>query len=192
MISPRHDLVADAALRVLAQAGARGLTHRAVDAAAELPSGSTSYYFRSRAALLAGCVQRLLESTEQEIDALGPLVSAADPKQLATALSGLLQQWLTTGRARQLARYELTLEAARQPNLAAELHRAGQLLRERMAHSLATCGANDPDRQARLLIACVDGILFDRIVGAGSSQSLQPAELDLAARDLLSSILPGS
>ena len=57
----RRTAILDGALAVLAEQGMRGLTHRAVDAAAGLPPGSTSYYFRSRAALVAGCVQRLLE-----------------------------------------------------------------------------------------------------------------------------------
>ena len=53
--------ILDGALAVLAEQGMRGLTHRAVDTAAGLPAGSTSYYFRSRAALVAGCVERLVE-----------------------------------------------------------------------------------------------------------------------------------
>ena len=57
----RRSTILDGALAVLAEQGMRGLTHRAVDAAAGLPSGSTSYYFRSRAALVTGCGQRLLE-----------------------------------------------------------------------------------------------------------------------------------
>lgn len=44
--------IADAALAVLAAEGSRGLTHRAVDEAAGLPSGSTSNHFRTRSALL--------------------------------------------------------------------------------------------------------------------------------------------
>ena len=65
----RSDL-ADAAIETLAAAGMRGLTHRAVDRRALLPEGSTSYYFRTRQALLQAVVERLAELTTAEIPAL--------------------------------------------------------------------------------------------------------------------------
>ena len=42
----------EAAVDVVAEAGLRGLTHRAVDARAGLPEGTCSAYLRSRSALL--------------------------------------------------------------------------------------------------------------------------------------------
>ncbi|MEH3033773.1 MAG: TetR family transcriptional regulator [Aeromicrobium erythreum] len=50
----RRSRLADAGLQVLAEQGARGLTHRAVDVAAGLPLGTASNYFRSRDDLVAG------------------------------------------------------------------------------------------------------------------------------------------
>lgn len=52
----------------MAEAGLRGLTHRAVDGAAVLPAGSTSYYFRTRTALIAACYQRLAELDLADVD----------------------------------------------------------------------------------------------------------------------------
>ena len=46
---------------MLAGQGARGLTHRAVDQAAGLPSGTTSNYARTRAALLTLALARIAE-----------------------------------------------------------------------------------------------------------------------------------
>src|SRR5919107_1137181 len=67
-MADRRSVILDAALRVIAEQGMRALTHRAVDAAAGLPGGSTSYYFRSRAALLTGCVAWLLQlDLEQDL-----------------------------------------------------------------------------------------------------------------------------
>ncbi len=48
----RRDDLLDAAICVLGESGIRGLTHRAVDAAAGLPAGSASNLFRTRDALL--------------------------------------------------------------------------------------------------------------------------------------------
>ncbi|MEU6017430.1 TetR family transcriptional regulator [Streptomyces sp. NPDC047515] len=57
----RADLIADAALALLAERGMRGLTHRAVDERAGLPQGSTSNYARTRQSLLEAVVRRLAE-----------------------------------------------------------------------------------------------------------------------------------
>ena len=100
MLSTRHRLVADAALDVLAHHGSRGLTHRAVDAAAGLPAGSTSYYYRSRAALLSACVERLVEDDHIELDALASAGTPADQATLTRSLADLLHRWLTAGRRR--------------------------------------------------------------------------------------------
>lgn len=44
-----------------------------------------------------------------------------DPDSAAEALAALLHHWLTTERDRQLARFELSLEATRRPELRAQL-----------------------------------------------------------------------
>lgn len=192
MISTRHRLVAEAALDVLAQHGSRGLTHRAVDAAAGLPPGSTSYYYRSRAALLSACVQRLVEDDHAELDTLAATSIGTDPAELAGSLAGILHRWLTIGRQRHLARYELTLESVRRPEVAAELHRSGSGLRRRIAATLTALGAADPPRQARWLVACIDGILFDNIAGANASNPVDAADLRATARALVDAVLPGT
>ena len=55
----RRNALADAAITVLAREGSRGLTHRAIDAEAGVPLGTTSNYFRSREKLIAGLVERI-------------------------------------------------------------------------------------------------------------------------------------
>lgn len=67
-IPDRRDLIADAAISTVATAGLRGLTHRAVDAAAGLPAGSTSYYFRTRSALISACYHRLAALSVADAD----------------------------------------------------------------------------------------------------------------------------
>jgi len=57
----RTKQVGDAAVAVLADHGARGLTHRAVDRAAGLPPGTTSNYARTREALLTLALTRIAE-----------------------------------------------------------------------------------------------------------------------------------
>jgi len=157
MADRRTDIL-DAALRVLAEQGMRGLTHRAVDAAAAIAPGSTSYYFRSRSALVTGCVARLVE-VDAAVEV--PEVSAAG---LADALVAVTVAMATTGRHRTLARYELSLASAREPQLRAALVAGGDTIRRLGARTLAAAGAANPYAAAAELAALMDGLAFTALV----------------------------
>jgi DNA-binding transcriptional regulator YbjK len=164
----RRSTILDGALAVLAEQGMRGLTHRAVDAAAGLPSGSTSYYFRSRAALVAGCVQRLLEwdLAEDVPDVEAALLTAGPdmPGALAAVLTSVGVRMATTERWRTLARYELSLAAVRDPALRDDLIAGGDTIRRRGAALLATVGAVDPETASAQVAAMVDGLVYTALV----------------------------
>ncbi len=118
----RRDLC-DAAIRLLADDGAKGLSHLKVDRRAGVPDGTTSFYFRTRSALLRAVAERLAE-----LD-LADLQSVADSSDApGAAPSRLSQVVIQAGTQPQLsrtkARYELTMQAARDPALAAILERA--------------------------------------------------------------------
>lgn len=185
----RRQFIARTALQVLSASGARGLTHRAVDTAAHVPAGSTSYYFRTRAALLSACLDDLVAQDHVDLDVMAPLVTAADVGTMTTALADLLERWLTTGRERHVARYELFMEALRRPDLAAVLHRGGMTIRDRVADVLAGLGADDPVAGAHWLVAALDGIVFDRLAGANAAAPVDRAELQLIAQRLAAGAL---
>jgi DNA-binding transcriptional regulator YbjK len=187
----RREEICDVAIATLAGSGMRGLTHRAVDRAAGLPEGSASYYFRTREALLNATVRRLADVDAADIEARPALAGAADPDAIAEATADLLQHWLTTGRERMLARYELALEANRRPELRRVLTAAGTRSRELARAMLEEAGAGDPARQAPLFAACLDGILFDHLAGAGGL-ALGRDGLVAAVRDLLRSFCPSA
>ena len=159
----RRSTILDGALAVLAEQGMRGLTHRAVDAAAGLPSGSTSYYFRSRAALVAGCVQRLLEwdLAEDVPDVEAALLTAGSdvPGALAAVLTAVGVRMATTERWRTLARYELSLAAVRDPALRDDLIAGGDMIRRRGAALLAMVGAVEPETASAQVAAVLDGLV---------------------------------
>lgn len=112
----RTELV-DAAIEVLADQGARGLTFRAVDAAAGVPVGTASNYFTSRDDLLVQAGGRIYQRL------------APDPATMARSLTGPRDQHrvreLTQDVARRVGDYraghlallELRLEATRRPAL---------------------------------------------------------------------------
>ncbi|MET7875229.1 TetR/AcrR family transcriptional regulator [Streptomyces cyaneofuscatus] len=187
----RRDLIADAAISTVASAGLRGLTHRAVDTAAGLPAGSTSYYFRTRSALISACYLRLAELTVADVDRWQGKYGGPDPDSAAEALAVLLHHWLTVGRDRQLARFELSLEATRRPELRADLEAAGLAARSRATTLLAALGAPGPAQAADLLVAWTDGLLYDRLAGAPAASRPAPdvTELIPVVRRMLAAVL---
>lgn len=151
----------------------RGLTHRAVDRAAGLPQGSTSYYFRTREALLEGTLNRLADLSNAELAD----VRADDLNSIAA----VLEHWMTAGRDRMLARFELTLESTRRPALRATLRRLGAEFRSRAETMLREAGVKDAERRAANLVAHFDGLIFDQLVKAGPVRS---------RADLIDAIIP--
>ncbi|WP_329259040.1 TetR family transcriptional regulator [Actinoallomurus sp. NBC_01490] len=186
MAITRRERLADAAIDTLAREGLRGLTHRAVDRAAGVPEGSCSYYFRTRQALLAATVDRLAELDAAEIATLP--VPSCRTEMGATgaveALATMIERYVATGRTRMLARYELALEATRRGELRASLVAAGARFRVIAEGLLAAAGATEPARQAPIFVACLDGLIFDHLAGAGDLQ-LAPGELRVALLELL-------
>lgn len=187
-MTARTTTIGDAAIAVLAERGMRGLTHRAVDEAAGLPTGSTSYYARTRAALLDVVLARL---TELDLADGGqprsrPVGSAAE---LAELVAGVLVAALTTGRVRTLARFELALEATRRPALRERYDLVGTAIRELAATALAAAGSTDPVRHGRMLLAWFDGVLFDSLVGAGGAHPPSGPDLRRSAEEFLRGML---
>lgn len=87
----RRLLIADTAISVIANSGIRGLTHRAIDRAAEFAPGSTSYYARSKAQLVALTVERLASLLRGYTEYVQ--LATATPSTTAELLA-TLEQWL--------------------------------------------------------------------------------------------------
>jgi DNA-binding transcriptional regulator YbjK len=178
--SSRRSDLADVAITTLAREGSRGLTHRAVDRAAGVPEGSTSFYFRSRLDLLRATVGRLAELDAAEI----PALAESSAKDFAVAFTAVVTHLLTDGRDRQLARYQLLFEAARQPELRETLAASAGRIRAMVAERFAALGVPEPEERARDFLTLVDGLLFDQLVGADGRALPGPALHRLVARIL--------
>ncbi|BBZ69512.1 TetR/AcrR family transcriptional regulator [Mycobacterium paraseoulense] len=120
----RRDLC-DAAIQLLADDGAKGVSHLKVDRKAGVPDGTTSFYFRTRSALLRAVAERL---AELDLADLQSVADDSDGRGANPSPSRLSQVVIRSGNEPQLfrtkARYELTMQAARDPSLAAILQRA--------------------------------------------------------------------
>lgn len=138
-----------AAIDLLAGGGARALTHRAVDERAGLAPGSTSNYFRTRASLVAGVVQQLLDEDLALLAGLGPLPAERD---VAPFLVGYVELSRTRRRTAALARLALLAD----PD-AGELAAGRSRLLDAATSALA--GLADPRATAGVLVDLVDGAI---------------------------------
>lgn len=116
----RRRELCDAAIELLAEEGARGLTHLRVDRRAGVPDGTTSFYFQTRSALLRGAAERVISLDVADFTAaLG--AEAGTDDDTGSLLSRLAGQAMRTAiepeRSRARARFELFMVAARDPEL---------------------------------------------------------------------------
>ncbi|MEV6494063.1 TetR family transcriptional regulator [Actinoplanes sp. NPDC051633] len=142
----------DAAIGVLGRQGMRGLTHRAVDAAAGVPGGTTSNYFRSRDALLDGVVSRVV--ILERPDRVG---------ELAETLAAFVMTAVTERREVTLARFALMVEAANHPRLQRVLGEAAAEVSAWAVSVAAAAGSSQPERDAGLLGAQVDAMTLHQL-----------------------------
>ncbi|MEU6218523.1 TetR family transcriptional regulator C-terminal domain-containing protein [Streptomyces sp. NPDC047022] len=185
----RADLIADSALALLAERGMRGLTHRAVDEAAGLPTGSTSNLARTRSALLELAVRRL---ADREARVLGPLETPGPGDGLGAVVDGLAlaaYRSLTRNRELTLARYELALEATRRPELRRYFDATGARFRDQLAALVTALGSTAPDRHVLSLVAWLDGLMFSCVAGSFTADVPSLDEVRTGLRELLDAML---
>lgn len=159
----RRQLLADAGLTVLAEQGARRLTHRAVDREAGVPVGTTSNYFRSRDALVAALVERIGERLMPDEQVLAAFASRKPSRELfADHLRDIVRR-LTENREVTVALFELRLESTRNPDVAvmlSEWRRQG--FDADVAYNTAA-GLPGSAREVALFHYAVDGLLLDQL-----------------------------
>lgn len=153
--------ILDAALAVVGENGAGGLTVRAVEEAAGMPHGSVRYHFGDRAGLIRALFDHLAET------------ESAGPETPDNPAAGI-ERLLGPGRMLTLARYELFLLAARDPTLRPPLVRARGRFIARLADQVGV-------ERAPALVAALDGLVLDALVRGEHD----PERLRHAVRSLL-------
>ncbi|MFN3601086.1 MAG: TetR/AcrR family transcriptional regulator [Dietzia sp.] len=165
----RRMLIADSAIEVVARDGVRALTHRAVDSEAGLPSGSTSYYCRTRAQLLSLTVDRLTSLLRGFVEVSGiQELASSDADDVLSLLTRMIEGLLADYRGELAARSALIMELTGKDDttdLVAALLDPSDLL-----SALDAAGLRDPAAAALDLLAVYEGLLWERTVGrlAGS------------------------
>jgi len=144
-----------ATLAVIERDGVAGVSHRAVAAEADVSVASTTYHFATLEDLLIAALTWAAEDLAAELHGWGSELGARPADELAR----LIEHSLVRRRGRTLALYELYLYAARRPDLRVA---AGAWL-EPLTEIARTFTA-DPHK-ARLLVAALDGLLMQALIG---------------------------
>ncbi|BDT92816.1 hypothetical protein IFM12275_27920 [Nocardia sputorum] len=167
----RRVLLVDTAIELIATKGLRGLTHRALDTELALPPGSTSYYFRTKRALIEAIVDRIADRSRTDFAAAFAPPSAAAPESAAEAVAAWLDRLLADRRAHLIARHALLVDLLDDRDLHPRLARSLFSV-DRARDLFHAMGASDPRTRAEDFVAVVEGAVFDRF--AGNRTALRP------------------
>jgi DNA-binding transcriptional regulator YbjK len=161
-LEDRRGAILDAALRLIASHGIDSVTHRRVAAEADVPLGSTTYYFESREQLLREAFRRYLE----RVRALQNRVARTKPKTTVTGLVDYLVEVTQRGfedEKMALAEYELTLFAARDAEIAEALHDWDAHMIGHLARAFESMGAPRPFDAAHTVLNMMRGHELDSL-----------------------------
>jgi DNA-binding transcriptional regulator YbjK len=151
----RPERIADAAIAVVAERGIEGLTHRAVAARADVPLGSTTYYFAGLDDLLAAALERAATDNIAELQAWGETVGSRE--ELAAAMAGLIVRSLGPDRARWMVGFELYVAALRRPAMR-------QLSIEWDSAFVKILSRHVDEPTARALVAACNGLIIQTLL----------------------------
>jgi AcrR family transcriptional regulator len=186
----RRAQLLDATIAVIGRGGLSAVTHRAVEAEAGLPHGSTTYYFRSRQQLIDAAVEHLMVVDHEAVDWIAHEIAMVlaegrgelDHERLAAGVTG----WIRARPELQLARYELTLAGARRPEIRERMRAGRETFVRLLIPIVVAAGSPEPERDASALLAMLDGLILNELTGRPDGH--EPTITGLALRRILEAI----
>jgi DNA-binding transcriptional regulator YbjK len=158
----RRDALLQAAVALLAEGGARAITHRAVASRAGVPLAATTYYFASIQQLTEEALRRHVHARIAELRDLASAAaqSSTTVEQIAAKLVDAL-----VGRdpSATIAQFEVYLEAARNPALRAPVAEALDAFEDLALSLLTSLGARRPEQAAAGFVALINGFALSQL-----------------------------
>jgi AcrR family transcriptional regulator len=151
--------------------------HARVDDRAGLPKGSTSNYFRTRAALLSGVVDWIVQRELPDVEAAFTPTTQAE---FVEAMGAAFDYTTQVNRTLTTARLVLFMEASHNADLREALSR-GRSAPEAVIPALAELGARDPRATAHAIAACFEGHILHNIARHDETDPRPTFELILRA-----------
>lgn len=167
-----RDALLDAAARVVARDGFRGLTYRAVAQEAGTTHGLVSYHFRSR--------DRLIHETAMKARGEAIEGSALEPaSDRVEEFADHLAELAADAPEAQIFQFELALEARRRPELEPEIRALYEEYYAVTERAMKAVGIPDPSPAlVRLVFAALDGLTLQQLIFD------RPADTEAAVAEL--------
>lgn len=147
--SDSNDTLLDAAITILAKRGVAGLTHRAVDEESGCAHGTTASQYATQRELLEAAAYRMVLLDSLELTGF---------RASAAGIAAVVERTFTAdGRRRLLARLELFLYAARNPDFVT-MHWARDMFAAGAEAHVKIAGAKLPRMAAEAVITIVEGL----------------------------------
>ncbi|HVX43124.1 MAG TPA: TetR/AcrR family transcriptional regulator [Mycobacteriales bacterium] len=171
-MSSRKVELAEALLDIAAEGGLDRVSVREVAAAARVSIGAVQHHFSTKDDMLVFAFEYVVDRSAARVAALpqdGPIADV-----LRASLLELLP--LDAGRHRETSVYvAFAARAAVSPRLAEVHRRTHDRIRTELAEALTELGADDPARDAAVLLSALDGLIFTAITEPGT---YSPADLE--------------
>ena len=191
----RRRELCDAGIRLLAEQGAKGLSHPRVDRQAGVPDGSASYYFRTRIALIHAVAERVAELDLADLRSVTEDDVDTSPEGAVAKLAAVVVKSLTgDGLTRTRARIELLLQASRDPAISEVFHANSQTylrLHRELAERSQPTNAGPPavDDRALLTVMFISGLMLS--AAAASQPVIERDRLELLLAQIANSTSGG-
>ncbi len=149
-------------MAILAEEGAKSVTHRAVAARAGLPHAATTYFFESIDELTEEALRLLVTERVVELRALTEAAASGGgtveevARRFAAALSGRATDAV-------IGQFEVYLEAARHPALRVQVAEALDAFEALAEATLRVLGSRRPAEAAVSFVALLDGYALHRV-----------------------------
>jgi DNA-binding transcriptional regulator YbjK len=160
--APRRTLVLEATLRLIAEGGVDSVTHRRVAKAAGVSLSATTYYFDSREHLLREAFRHCIERAKAQQSRLSAAFRERGGDRILDFLVALTEAEVASPDL-MLAEYELTLFAARDPEIAEALREWDEWMVAQLGRVLESLGATRPFEGARTLLHLIRGYELHRL-----------------------------
>lgn len=160
-----------------------------------MPAGTTSFYFRTRKALMHALAARVTELDLVDLRAMSELADDGDGLVSGTARLASMVVLATTPPwvTRTRARYELTMEAGREPELAEIMRQSTTRFHELVRRAVIRWQSweSEPDsimldEQTYAVLRFIDGVMVESCQGHDNGRSAE--QIDQLIRAIIDGV----
>jgi len=185
----RREHLLHTVLRLIAENGVSGVTHRAVAKEAGVPLGSTTYYFKTKDDMIRSALRFYSQRMEQVMDeeALRAADRTLTVDQVVDSIANVMLQEFEDPDSMLIAEFELILTIAREPTFAPEYRAIQEQFEQRLGNLLRAVGSQSPAQHARMVLAVTRGYEFGWFAQPDARPSKETLREDL--RRLISALV---